>query len=79
MPLKAGKDKKTIHSNVGEMLRSFKKTGKIGGTRPRDQAHAAKVASAAALSKARGKGSSEKGTRRFSGAAHALSKGMKRR
>lgn len=52
MPLKSGKSKKTISNNIREMIRAYKKTGKIGHTRPKNLKHALKIASAAAYSKA---------------------------
>ena len=53
MPLKPGKSAKVHGSNVGEMMRSWKKTGKIGNTRPKTMAQAERIANAAAYSKAR--------------------------
>lgn len=53
MPLKAGKSKKTVSNNIAEMMRSWKKTGKIGNTRPKNKAQALKIAQAAAISKSR--------------------------
>ena len=52
MPLKSGKSKKTISKNIQEMIRAYKKTGKIGNIKPKDLKHALKIASAAAYSKA---------------------------
>ncbi len=60
MPLKPGKSKKTISANIGEMVSSFKETGKIGNTRPKNMAHARKIAAAAAYDKA-GKNKKKKG------------------
>lgn len=54
MPLKKGSGKKVISSNIGEMLSGFKKTGKIGNTKPGSKAKAKKIASAAAYRKAKG-------------------------
>lgn len=55
MPLLKGKSKKVIGSNIGELVSSFKKTGKIGAATPETMAKARKMAIAAAFSKA-GKG-----------------------
>jgi hypothetical protein len=52
MPLSKGKGKKAISRNVGEMVKSYKKTGKIGNTKPGSTAKAVKVATAAAYAKA---------------------------
>lgn len=53
MPLKSGKSKATISNNIAEMIRAYKKSGKIGNTKPKNKKHAAKIAAAAAYSKAR--------------------------
>lgn len=55
MPLKKGKSKKTRSANIAEMMRSWKKTGKIGNTTPRDAQHAMQIATAAAFTKSRSK------------------------
>lgn len=52
MPLKKGSSQKTISSNVGEMVRKFKKTGKIGTSKPTSKKKAVKQAVAIALSTA---------------------------
>lgn len=52
MPLKAGKGKSVIKKNIGEMLSSYKSSGKIGKTKPKSMAHAQKIAAAAAYHKA---------------------------
>jgi len=54
MPLKKGKGQGTISKNIQEMLRSYKETGKIGNTTPKNKKHAAKIAAAAAYRKSRG-------------------------
>ncbi len=53
MPLKSGK--KNLSSNIAEMMRSYKETGKIGNTTPKNKKHAAKIAAAAAYKKSREK------------------------
>ena len=53
MPLKQGESNKTRSENIAEMMHSFKKTGKIGNTKPRSTAKAAKIAAAIAYKKQR--------------------------
>lgn len=55
MPLLKGSSKKTISSNIGELVSSFKRTGKIGNATPETMAKARRQAIAIAFSKA-GKG-----------------------
>lgn len=52
MPLKKGRSKKVIGSNIGEMVRKFKKTGKIGTSSPGGMKSAVSQAAAIAYSKA---------------------------
>jgi len=52
MPLKTGKSNKTVQSNVSELMKKFKKTGKIGTSKPTSNKAAQKQAVAIALSKA---------------------------
>lgn len=52
MPLKSGKSKKTISSNIGTLVRDFKDTGKIGTSKPKSIAKATKQAAAIAYDKA---------------------------
>lgn len=52
MPLKKGSSQKTISSNIGEMVGAYKETGKIGTSRPKSKAAAAKQAAAIAYDKA---------------------------
>ena len=52
MPLKRGSSQKTIGSNIGEMVRSFKKKGKIGTSKPSSVGAATKQAAAIAYEKA---------------------------
>ncbi len=53
MPLKPGKSQKTISGNIEEMLHSYHEKGKIGNVKPKSEAHARKIAAAAAYNKAR--------------------------
>lgn len=52
MPLKSGKSQKAVQKNVSELMKSFKKTGKIGTSHPKSKKSAQKQAVAIALSKA---------------------------
>ena len=52
MPLKSGKSQKTVSKNVSELMKSFKKKGKIGTSKPKSKKAAQKQAVAIALSKA---------------------------
>lgn len=52
MPLKKGRSRKTISSNIRELVNKFKKSGKIGTSKPKTKAQAIKQAVAIALSKA---------------------------
>jgi len=52
MPLKQGKSQKVVSSNIGEMVGSYKKTGKIGTSKPKSKEKAIKQATAIALSEA---------------------------
>jgi hypothetical protein len=52
MPLKKGSSKKTISANIGEMVSSYKETGKLGTSKPKSKAAAVKQAAAIAYDKA---------------------------
>ena len=53
MPLKKGVSQKVHSGNVREMLHGWKKSGKIGNTKPGSMKKAMQIANAAAYSKAR--------------------------
>jgi len=63
MPLAKGKSQKTISGNIGEMVRSYKESGKIGTSRPVNTRKAVKQAAAIAYSKA-GKSRMKRGSKR---------------
>lgn len=52
MPLKPGKSDKVVSANISEMVGSYKKTGKLGDSKPASKEKAVKQATAIALSKA---------------------------
>lgn len=52
MPLKKGKSKKVISSNIEELLHDYKQTGTIGTSHPKSMKKAQKQAVAIAYSKA---------------------------
>jgi len=55
MPLKKGKSKKVISSNIEELLHKYKKDGTIGTSHPKSMKKAQKQAVAIAYSKAKKK------------------------
>lgn len=57
MPLKKGSSQKTIQKNISELIKSYKKTGKIGSSKPKSAKKAREQAVAIAYSSA-GKSSS---------------------
>ena len=52
MSLKRGKSQKVVSGNIGEMVSAYKKTGKIGASKPKSKEKAIKQATAIALSEA---------------------------
>lgn len=52
MPLRKGRSKEVISSNIKELVNSWKKTGKIGTSKPKTKKKAVKQAVAIAMSKA---------------------------
>jgi hypothetical protein len=52
MPLKSGSSDKTIQKNIAELVKGYKKTGKIGTSKPSSSKKAREQAVAIAYSKA---------------------------
>ncbi len=52
MPLKKGRSKKTISKNISELVKKFKKSGKIGTSKPKSKKKAIAQAIAISLKKA---------------------------
>jgi hypothetical protein len=59
MPLKKGKSRKTISSNISEMFKAWQKKGKIGNSKRKNKKSVLKQIVAIALNKA-GKGKKKK-------------------
>ena len=53
MPLKHGRSKKTISSNIRECILSYKSKGTIGDIKPRNLKHAVKICSGMSYKSAR--------------------------
>lgn len=53
MPLKSGGGRKNLVANIRELMHSFKRTGRIGNSKPASAAKANKQAVAIAFSKQR--------------------------
>ncbi len=53
MPLNSGKSRKARSENIGKLISEYKKTGKIGTSKPRSMAQAQRQAAAIAYSKGR--------------------------
>lgn len=56
MPLKKGKSEEAFRYNVSELMKSFKKKGKIGKSKPANTEEARKQALAIAFAQKRKKG-----------------------
>jgi hypothetical protein len=52
MPLKSGSSQETKSKNIGELMKSYKETGKIGSSTPKSKKAASKQAAAIAYNKA---------------------------
>ena len=52
MPLKEGSSKKVVGQNIKELMASYRKTGRLGDTRPGNVTEASKQATAIALKNA---------------------------
>lgn len=55
MPLRTGRSERAFRENVRELIESFEQKGKIGRTKPKNKAHARRIALAIAFVM-RGKG-----------------------
>lgn len=56
MPLEKGTSRATVSRNISEVMRSYKKKGKIGTSKPETEAKALKQAVAMSLEEARRSG-----------------------
>jgi len=56
VPIKSGKSQKTISSNIGEIIKSWKESGKIGTSSPKSLKEARAQAAAISYAKARSAG-----------------------
>lgn len=54
MPLKSGSSEAVIQDNIAELVRAYRRTGKIGNTTPKNAQHAREIATAIANEKAKG-------------------------
>lgn len=52
MPMKEGMGNAAHAANVSELMKKYKKTGKMGSSRPKNKMHAERMANAIAYSKA---------------------------
>ena len=52
MPLKKGKSKKVVSENIKEIMHSYKKTGKIGTSKPKSKKQSLKQSVAISYDKA---------------------------
>jgi len=55
MPLQKGKSKKAFSNNVAELIRAYRRKGKIGSSKPKSEGEARKQALAIAYSVRRGR------------------------
>lgn len=55
MPLRAGSSEQVMDANRQELWRAYRRSGKIGNTRPRDKAHAREIIEGIVWSKSREK------------------------
>lgn len=53
MPLRKGKSRKVLEENIAELIRSYKRTGRIGTSKPKSMEEARKQAVAIAFAQRR--------------------------